>query len=100
MSQEDKIYIVKWDDEAKFQLRSIYDHIKIKSKSNAKQVRTRILMTARSLGTMPDRYALYPPMINIPGNFRYKKVSSHLIIYDVTDNEVQIVKLVHLRKAY
>lgn len=93
-------YVVKWDDEAKLQLRLIYDQIKSKSKSNAKRVRKSILSTAGSLGTMPERYESYPPMKNIPGNFRFKEVSSHLVIYDVTETEVHIVKLAHKRKGY
>ncbi|WP_162555596.1 type II toxin-antitoxin system RelE/ParE family toxin [Reichenbachiella versicolor] len=93
-----KEYIVKWDDEAKIELRYIYDHIKQQSETNAKQVRTEILKTARSLKNMPERYESYPPMERIPGNYRYKEIFSYLLIYDVTETEVHIVKLAHKRK--
>lgn len=75
MAEEIKDYIVIWDDDAKVQLRAIYDHIKYKSASNAKKVRTNILKAARSLKNMPERYEVYPPMQRIPGNFRIKEVS-------------------------
>ncbi|NQZ74940.1 MAG: type II toxin-antitoxin system RelE/ParE family toxin [Ekhidna sp.] len=98
MGEEIKSYVVIWDDEAKVQLRALYDHIKYKSLANAKKVRTDILKTARSLKNMPERYEEYPPMKRIPGNFRFKEVASQLLIYDVTDTQVHIVKLAHKRE--
>ncbi|WP_420582203.1 type II toxin-antitoxin system RelE/ParE family toxin [Reichenbachiella sp.] len=100
MTEQIKEYIVIWDDDAKMQLRKAYDHIKYQSASNAKKVRNGILKTARSLKNMPERYELYPPMKRIPGNFRFRETHSHLLIYDVTDSEVHIVKLIHKLENY
>jgi plasmid stabilization system protein ParE len=97
MEERTKEYLVKWDDEAKVQLKFIYDQIKYESESSAKKVIKNILDTARSLKIMPLRYEVYPPMKRIPGNFRFKEVDSHLLIYDVTETEVHIVKLAHKR---
>lgn len=95
MGEDIKQYIVKWDNEAKKELREIYGRIKYKSVQNAKLVKERILSTTKGLKTLPERYEVYEPMRNIPGNYHYKEVSSYLIIYDVTDTEVHIVKVVH-----
>ncbi len=32
-------------------------------------------------------------MKNLPGNYRYKEVMSYLLIYDVTEKEVHIVRI-------
>lgn len=88
-----KKYSVKWDMGAKRQLRYLFDHIKYTSPDNAKLVKSKLLETARSLTTMPERYEAYPPMKNLPGNYRFKEVMSYLLIYDVSENEVQIVRI-------
>lgn len=95
MASEIKVFIVLWDNEAKMQLKAIHDHIKYQSEKNALLVVDSILETARSLKTMPERYEVYEPMKNIPGNYRFKEVSSYLLIYDVTDTEVHVVRVAH-----
>ncbi len=100
MEEEIKNYIVLWDDDAKVQLRAVYDHIKYKSESNAKKVRTDILKAAKHLKNMPERHEVYPPMKKIPGNFRFKEIASYMLIYDITDTEVHIVKLTHKRELH
>lgn len=97
MSPKNEEFFVLWDDEAKIELKSIYDHIKYVSEANAREVVNRILATAESLKRMPERYEEYFPMKNLPGNYRFKEVASYILIYDVTDIEVHIVKLAHKR---
>lgn len=95
MEEDIKHYTVKWDNEAKKELKAIYDHLKYKSVRNAELVKQRIFTTSKGLKTLPERYEVYEPMRNIPGNYRYKEVSSYQIIYDVTESEVHIVKIAH-----
>lgn len=98
MSEPVKEYPVKWSNDAKLELKAIFDHIKYKSLKNARLIRKRILDTSKSLKTMPERYEVYEPMRNIPGNYRVKEVSSYLVIYDVTETEVHVVKVMHFRE--
>lgn len=98
MEQPENVYVVKWSNDAKHELKSIFNYIKQNSLQNAKLVKNRILETSRSLRTMPERYEVYEPMRNIPGNYRVKEISSYLLIYDITPSEVHIVKIMHVRE--
>jgi plasmid stabilization system protein ParE len=91
-----KHYKVIWDKQARTSLRRIYTYIKkLESEEQATKVKNEIKDLGKSLGFMPHKYAKDPLAENKTDNIRYKVIWSYRLIYEVTEEAVSILDIVH-----
>lgn len=86
---------VRWPPRAQKQLSKAYQYISIDSYQNAEKVKKDILASTRNLAVTPE---MYPPdkyKKNNDGNFRAYELHHYRIAYQVTKNEIIIVRVRH-----
>ncbi len=89
-------YKVVWEDAAKASLRRACNYIKKReSQEQAAKVRTEIRELAKSLGFMPHKYTRDPFMEKETGDIRYKVIWSYRLVYEVTEEYVIILDVIH-----
>ncbi len=89
-------YKVVWNKQARASLHGIYNYIKKReSEEQAVKVRDEIRDLARSLGFMPHKYARDPLAEEDTGVIRYKVIWSYRLVYEVSEEEVSILDIVH-----
>ncbi len=77
-------------------LRRICNYIKKQeSEEQAAKFRTEIRELSKSLGLMPHKYTRDPFMEKETGDIRYKVIWSYRLIYEVTEEAVGILDVVH-----
>ena len=86
---------VLWSDSAKFQLRNIYDYIKVDSISAAKKVKKNILVSTRQLSEFPFLYEKDSLKDNNDGEYRAYTVYNYRITYKITQENIQILRVRH-----
>lgn len=85
-----------WDNEAKKSLRSICEYIKSReSPAQAIKVRKKIVASAKSLSSFPEKFAREPNLRDEKGNYRFKAIWSYKIIYEVTEEAIFILDIFH-----
>lgn len=91
-----KHYKVIWNKQARTSLLSIYTYIKKReSEEQAVRVRDEIRNLSRSLGFMPNKYAKDLLVENKSDKIRYKVIWSYRIIYEVKEETVAILDIIH-----
>ncbi|PRY85956.1 type II toxin-antitoxin system RelE/ParE family toxin [Mongoliibacter ruber] len=84
-----------WSNKAKIALKDHYDWIKLDSKSAADKVRQEIIRASKELAFNPDRYQLDEYYPNNPGNIRRFFKWSYRIVFQVQDDHVAILNVIH-----
>jgi plasmid stabilization system protein ParE len=86
---------VIWPFISRQQLKEMYDHIKKDSLKNAESVRQIIISATKELVDFPHKYPPDKYKLNNDGSFRAFELFHYRICYQVTENEIIIVRLRH-----
>jgi len=90
--------MVKWSLTAKNDLKQIYTYIFQDSSFYAKQVMEEIIRKSETLNLYPNMGKITPELND--SAIRELIIYSYRMIYEVSNNEVQILTLVHSRKNF
>ena len=82
---------VRWSPRAKQRLDSIYDFIAEDSISAARYVKKSLIQLGGSLGHFPEKYSREEYLANEPKNYRSVSKWRYKIIYEVTNEYVNII---------
>lgn len=89
---------IVWDESARHSLSKAYDYIKKDSLNNAIKVKKEILDAVKRLSTYPE---IHPPdrfkQLN-DGNFRSFTKHSYRVSYYVSENDVIILRIRHVKQ--
>lgn len=86
---------VIWSMKAKNSLKEHYDRIAIDSKSAAKRVKEEIFRAAKEISPYAEKYQLDEYYPNNPGNIRRLFRWSYRIVYQVNENTIDILNVIH-----
>ncbi len=86
---------VVWSDRAKLSLREHYNHIKKDSILAANRVKTEIIEATKQLTHFPEKNQLDEYYPNNPGNIRRLFRWSYRIVYEVNEDSVNILNVLH-----
>lgn len=86
---------VVWSNDARQQLRAVYNYIKKDSIQNAKKVRSDIVNITNNLSKNPARYALDKYRRNNDGSYRAFEKHKYRIAYRLFYNEIRILRIRH-----
>jgi len=84
---------VRWSPKAEQRLDGIYDHIAEDSASAAKYVKMSLVQLGGTLGHFPEKYSREEYLTNEPKNYRSVSKWRYKIIYEVTDEYVNIINV-------
>ncbi|WP_343033933.1 type II toxin-antitoxin system RelE/ParE family toxin [Fulvivirga kasyanovii] len=84
-----------WSLKASESLEQIYKHIREESSTAAEKVRSEIFKTTKSLPSHPYRYQPDEYYPENEGNIRRFFRWSYRIIYEVNDDSIDIINIVH-----
>ncbi|MBW6464582.1 MAG: type II toxin-antitoxin system RelE/ParE family toxin [Firmicutes bacterium] len=91
-----KQFKVIWSKRSRASLQGIYKYIKKReSQEQAAKVRDEIRDLGRSLGFMPHKYAKDLLTNEEYDNIRYKVIWSYRIIYEIREDAIAILDVVH-----
>jgi toxin ParE1/3/4 len=90
--------LVRWSPVAKADLKEVYAYIKRDSMYYAKKVASEIVTRSEALETYPSMGRTVEEF-NDP-NLRELIIYSYRLIYRISDNNIEVVALVHCRKNY
>lgn len=91
-----KLYKVIWDNQAKLELKDICQYLKEKSPEASEKVRKEIIKTVAGLITMPERFEVFA----LAGkNYRSILKWRYRIIYEIRENEIWILKIIHTSRS-
>jgi len=93
-----KKLVIKWDELAVNNLNDIYDYIALDSVTAARKVKKSIIMLVKSLSDFPEKYPKETFLAEFPNNFRSVTKWSYKIIYEVTENEILILDIFHVKQ--
>ena len=93
-----KKFTVLWDEVAVSELKSIYDFIYTDSPSAAAKVRDELVRSAKDLKTMPRKFQAYEFANEVTGEYRSIIRWRYRLIYEVINNDVHIVRIIHTSK--
>jgi plasmid stabilization system protein ParE len=88
---------IVWDEEARLQLRSLYEYIKKDSPHSAKKVREDIVGIIRKLPFRPESHPADKYKINNDGTFRAFEKHRYRIAYRIKENEIRILRIHHTK---
>ena len=88
-----KKYKVKLDDEARIQLKRIYEYIRKDSLQNAQKVKSEIIKTAKSLSINPERFPLDKNKNDNDGSYRAFIKYKYRVAYRILDDEIKIFRV-------
>lgn len=86
---------VIWSAQAITSLKEHHDHIKVDSATAAKIVKFQIIEASKGLSTFPERFQLDEYYPDNPGNIRRFFKWSYRIVYQVNDDTVDILNVLH-----
>ena len=84
---------VRWSPKAKQRLDSIYGYIAEDSVSAARYVKKSLVQLGGSLGHFPEKYSREEYLADEPKNYRSVSKWRYKIIYEVTDEYVNIINI-------
>lgn len=84
---------VRWSPKAEQRLDGIYDYIAKDSVSAAKHVKKTLIQLGGSLGHFPEKYSKEVYLDKLPGNFRSVSKWRYKLIYELTDEYVNILTI-------
>jgi plasmid stabilization system protein ParE len=82
---------VRWSPKAIQRLDNIYEYIAKDSESAAKYVKKSLIQLGGSLGHFPEKYSREEYLIDEPQNYRSVSKWRYKIIYEVTDEYINII---------
>ena len=85
------------DLSAKQSLREAYEHIRMESVQNAETVRAGIIDSIKMLAKNPERHPPDKYRINADQSFRAYELYSYRITYQLTENEIRILRIRHTK---
>ncbi len=88
-----KIIPVRWSPKAKQRLDAIYSYIAEDSESAARYVKKSLIQLGGSLGHFPEKYSREEYLANEQKNYRSVSKWRYKIIYEVTDDYVNIINV-------
>ena len=86
---------VIWSDRAKSSLKEHYDYIKKDSVSAAKKVKSELINASKTLSSNPEKYQVDEYYPNNPGNIRRFFRWSYRIVYQVNEQTIDILNVLH-----
>ena len=90
-----RLRLVIWPEKARKQLQRAYLYIKKDSVQNAEKVRKEILEATRNLPPNPERFPADKYKKDNDGTFRAFELHRYRIAYQITDDEIIIVRIRH-----
>lgn len=93
--------MVIWSDEAKRDLRGIYDYIARESKIYAQRVADEIVAHSMEVDNMPRRYRMMPELED--DAVREFSIYSYRVIFEIMTDHIYVLAVAHKRqniKAY
>ncbi len=97
MVVENKLPII-WDEIAKTQLKRAYNTILKDSYQGAITVRDGILDAVDGIPKQPHRYPADKFKIDNSGNYRAFELHSYRVAYKITDENIQILRVRHVKR--
>lgn len=88
---------VVWGEEARLQLRSLYEYIKADSPRSAKKVRDDIAKIIRKLSSHSESHSADKYKINNDGTFRAFEKHHYRIAYRIKEKEIRILRIRHTK---
>lgn len=86
---------VIWSDRAKASLKEHYDYIKKDSVPAAKKVKSELIHASKNLSSNPEKYQLDEYYPDNPGNVRRFFRWSYRIVYQVNEQTIDILNVLH-----
>ncbi|WP_422356821.1 type II toxin-antitoxin system RelE/ParE family toxin [Roseivirga pacifica] len=90
-----KLRKVIWSERALYALKSHHDRIALDSKSAAKKVTNQILKAASEIPPYAEKYQIDEYYPSNPGNIRRLFRWSFRIVYQINDDTIDILNVVH-----
>ncbi len=84
---------VRWSPKAEQRLDGIYDYIAGDSVSAARYVKKTLIQLGGSLDHFPEKYSREEYLDMLPGNYRSVSKWRYKLIYEVTDEYVNILTI-------
>jgi plasmid stabilization system protein ParE len=84
---------VRWSPKAEQRLNGIYDYIAQDSVSAARYVKKSLIQLGGTLGHFPEKYSKEEYLAKVPGNFRSVSKWRYKLIYEVTEEYVNIINV-------
>ena len=91
-------YRVVISPEAEKSLKEIYSYIEKQSPSAAKFVSKNLVVKAKGLSKMPERFSREEFLLEREGNYRSVSQWQYKIVYRVQENDVLILNFFHTRR--
>jgi plasmid stabilization system protein ParE len=88
---------VFWDEEARQQIRSIYEYIKVDSPRSANKVRDDIIALTRKLPSQPESHPPDKYKADNDGSFRAFEKHHYRISYRIREKEIRILRVRHTK---
>ena len=95
-----EVYKIKIFPSAQSDLQEIADYLNTLSKNAALRYYDLIVSEIASLSTMPMRYPHPRDLPLAAKGYRYMRVENYLVFYIVTDDTVQIHRILYARRDY
>ena len=86
---------VIWSERAILSLKAHHDYIKQDSVAAAKRVKSEIIKASKNLSEYPEKYQLDEYYPNNPGNIRRFFRWSYRIVYQIKDEHIAILNVLH-----
>jgi plasmid stabilization system protein ParE len=89
---------IVWNNKALASFKKAYEHIKEDSYINAEKVKEGITKIVDSLPDHPEKHPLDKYKKNNQGNYRAFEKYSYRVAYKITENEIIILRLRHVKQ--
>ncbi len=86
---------IRWDRLAKDNLDKIYEYIAKDSITAARKVKKELVELAHSLNDFPEKFSIEEFLADEPENYRSVTKWSYKIIYQVTEEYIIVVDIIH-----
>jgi addiction module RelE/StbE family toxin len=90
---------VVWTATAKKSLREVYDYIHLDSPIAAQKVRDELIAAANQIAEYPEKYQHDEYYVSESRNIRRMFKWSYRIVYEIKENHVVILAVIHTSKA-
>jgi plasmid stabilization system protein ParE len=90
-----KLRKVIWSERAKQSLKAHFDKIKKDSPKAANKIKNEIIEASRHLNVFPEKFQLDEFYPKNPGNIRRFFKWSYRIVYQINENSIDILNVIH-----
>ena len=91
--------VIVWNENAKKELKKIYEYILKDSSQNALKVRQKIIEHILSLLANPEKHPLDKYKINNDGTWRAFEIYHYRISYRVNKEQIRVIRLRHTSRS-